>query len=98
LASLKDDEFIKRLANVIIADQLSVRELEEIIKKGQMTNKKAERSNTFFDERIDAYMRKLESKTGYHFDIKSKKNGSGIITIKYNNEAEFNDVYEYLMK
>jgi ParB family transcriptional regulator, chromosome partitioning protein len=98
LASLKDDEFIKRLANVIIADQLSVRELEEIIKKGQTTNKKADRSNTFFDERIDAYMRKLESKTGYHFDIKSKKNGSGIITIKYNNEAEFNDVYEYLMK
>jgi ParB family chromosome partitioning protein len=98
LASLKDDEFIKRLANLIIADQLSVRELEEIIKKGISSNKKTERSNTFFDERVDAYMRKLESKTGYHFDIKSKNNGSGIITIKYNNEAEFNDVYEYLMK
>jgi len=40
----------------------------------------------------------LEKRTGYHFILKSKKNGTGSITIKYSNKAEFNDIYEYLLK
>ena len=40
---------------------------------------------------------KLERKTGFHIDLKNKSNGSGLVSIKFSNEAEFNDIYEYLM-
>ena len=32
------------------------------------------------------------------FNLKSKKNGAGQMTIKFSNEAEFNDIFEYLVK
>jgi ParB family chromosome partitioning protein len=95
LVAIKDDEKIKRLALEAIQENLSVRELEKLIKSKKVTKDK--NSNPYFDERIDALRGKLEKKTGFHFDLKSKSNGSGIISIKFNNEAEFNDIYEYLM-
>lgn len=98
LVALKDDETIKRMANKAIADKLSVRELEAESKKSVKAPKSKNVSANFFDEKIDSYKQKLETKTGYHFGIKSKKSGAGEIVIKYNNEAEFNDIFEYLLK
>lgn len=95
LAAIKDDEKIKRLALEAIQENLSVRELEKLIKSKK--TKKDQNSNPYFDEKVDALRSKLERKTGFHFDLKSKSNGSGLVTIKFNNEAEFNDIYEYLM-
>ena len=95
LAGVKDDEFSKRLARLAIDGNLSVRELEQQIKTKKTV--KSPRSNNFFDEKIDALKGKLEAKTGYHFDLKTKNNGSGTISIKFSNEAEFNDVFEYLI-
>ena len=95
LAALKDDEKIKRLAIETIQENLSVRELEKLIKTNK--NKKEKVNNPYFDEKIDSLRSKLEKKTGFHFDLKSKPNGAGLVTIKFNNEAEFNDIYEYLM-
>lgn len=97
LASLSDDELIKRLANEVVAKSLSVRELEEIAKKSKKVTKKPD-SNKFIAEQYGQLKNKLEQKTGYHFDVKSKKNGAGEITIKFSNEAEFNDIFSYLMK
>ncbi len=97
LASVKDDEKIKRLARIAIDEKMSVRDLEKEIK----SNKKPKQStnqNKYFDEQLDALKGKLETKTGYHFALKTKGNGSGTITIKFNNEAEFNDIYDYLLK
>ncbi len=97
LASLKDDEFIKRLARSVVTEKLSVRELERLIKQKKVTKEVTDK-NKYFDEKLDSLKKKLETVTGYHFDLKSKKNGSGIISIKFSNEAEFNDIFEYLVK
>lgn len=97
LAALKDDEKILRLARETVASGLSVRELEKLIKQNR-ANKPSETSNKFFDAKLDKLKDKLERKTGYHFDLKTKNNGSGTISIKFSNEAEFNDIFEYLLK
>jgi ParB family transcriptional regulator, chromosome partitioning protein len=98
LVSMNDDETIKRLANEVITKGLSVRELEELGKKSKKGFKKPEMGNKFIAEQYTQLKNKLETKTGYHFDVKSKKNGAGEITIKFGNEAEFNDIFSYLMK
>lgn len=96
LVGLKEDELIKRFAREVVENQLSVRELEKLI-KAKKSNKTV-KTNKFFNEKTDALRQKLEKRTGYHFDIKTKNNGSGTITIKFSNEADFNDIYEYLSK
>jgi ParB family chromosome partitioning protein len=95
LASLKDDEATKRFARMAIDESMSVRELEKAIKAKKVAPAKV--SNKFFNEKLDSVKQKLETKTGYHFELKTKNNGSGTITLKYTNEAEFNDIYKYLM-
>ena len=97
LVGINDDEATKRLANEVIAKNLSVRELEELAKKSKKPAKKAG-ENKFIAEQYTQLRNKLEQKTGYHFDVKPKKNGAGEITIKFSNEAEFNDIFSYLMK
>ena len=94
LASVKEDEACKRYARTVIDEKLSVRELEKLIKTSKVKAPKS--SNKFFDEKLDMIKSKLENKTGFHFDLKTKPNGSGTIAIKFSNEAEFNDVYNYL--
>jgi len=96
LAALKDDEFIKRIARMAIDQSMSVRELEKTIKINKKSKPTAK--NKFFDDQLDAIKQKLEARTGYHFDLKTKNNGSGTITIKFSNEAEFNDIFDYLAK
>ena len=96
LVALTDAEQIKRLANEAATKQLTVRELEDLIKKSRPANRAKE--NKFVDERYDQLRSRLEKKTGFHFGMKTGKNGSGSITIKFSNEAEFNDIFSYLMK
>lgn len=96
LAAVKDDELVKRYSRTAIDENLSVRELEKLIKSNKAS--KPKKNNPYFDDKVDALKRKLETATGYHFDLKTKPNGSGTITIKYDNEAEFNDIYQYLIK
>ena len=97
LVGMSDDELIKRLANEVIANNLSVRELEELAKKNKKPSKKMA-DNGFITEQYNQLKNKLEQKTGYHFNVKGKKNGAGEIAIKFSNEAEFNDIFAYLMK
>jgi ParB family chromosome partitioning protein len=98
LVGINDDETVKRLANDVIANGLSVRELEELAKKSKKSSHKNSGENKFMTEQYTQLKNKLEQKTGYHFDVKAKKNGAGAITIKFSNEAEFNDIFSYLMK
>ncbi len=97
LVGITDDESIKRLANEAATKQLSVRELEDLVKQSKKPTKVKEGKN-LVAERYDQLRERLEKKTGFHFAMKSKKNGAGSITIKFSNEAEFNDVFSYLMK
>ena len=97
LASVKDREKTIAFANLAVVEKFSIRELEKELKKKE--------SKKGFDpidpdeskERLDHLRKNLEIKTGFHFSIKNKKNGLGQILINYNNEAEFNDIYEYLI-
>lgn len=98
LVGISDEEIAKRLANEVVAKGLSVRELEELAKKSKKSSVKAVEGNKFIAEQYTQLRNKLEQKTGYHFDVKAKKNGAGEITIKFSNEAEFNDIFSYLMK
>jgi ParB family chromosome partitioning protein len=96
LASVKERDSAIRYATAAVKDQLSVRELEKLIKTARRSNKASE-PNPFFDAKLDQFRQKLEKKTGFHFAINSKKAGNGTISLKYTNEAEFNDIYEYLL-
>ncbi|PIP92812.1 MAG: chromosome partitioning protein ParB [Bdellovibrio sp. CG12_big_fil_rev_8_21_14_0_65_39_13] len=97
LAAIQDRDLVINLASEAAQKQLSVRETEELAKKGKSRSKTKARL-TFLDDKLDQFRQKLEQTTGYHFNLKSKNNGSGAITIKFNNEAEFNDIYEFLLK
>jgi ParB family chromosome partitioning protein len=98
LASVKDDEKIKRIARETIEKNYSVRELEKALKARGPMGAKNKKTDKFFDEKLDSLRNKLEKVTGFHFDLKGKKSGSGTITIKYNNEAELNDIFDYLVQ
>lgn len=97
LAAVKEKEDILRLANEAVASSWSVRELEQATKMKKATKEKTATRNPFFDQKLDQFKKTLEQKTGYHFAIASGKNGSGHISLKYSNEAEFNDIYEFLL-
>ncbi len=97
LAAVKEREDATRLANEAAAKSWSVRELEQAIKAKKPAKEKAGRTNPFFEEKLDQFRKTLEQKTGYHFNLSSGKNGSGSIALKFSNEAEFNDIYEFLL-
>lgn len=97
LAAVKEREEGIRLANEAVSKSWSVRELEQAMKSKKPLKEKETRKNPFFDEKLDQFRRTLEQKTGYHFAMTSGKNGSGQISLKFSNEAEFNDIYEFLL-
>jgi ParB family chromosome partitioning protein len=98
LVGVKEREDAIRLANEAALGNWSVRELENALKGKKPLKEKAPKSNPFFSEKLDQFRKTLEQKTGYHFAISSGKNGSGQVIMKYSNEAEFNDIYEFLLK
>ncbi len=97
LAAVKEREDAIRLANEAVAKSWSVRELEQAIKAKKPLKEKESRKNPFFDEKLDQFRKSLEQKTGFHYSLSSGKNGSGTIALKFSNEAEFNDIYEFLL-
>lgn len=99
LASVKEKESIIRLANEAVTKELSVRELEKIAKTGKIPSQKkgSARDRAEIEAKYGQFREKLERSTGFHCQIVNKKNGKGEIAIKFNNEAEFNDIYEYLL-
>lgn len=98
LASFKEREEVIRLARTAVENEWSVRELEKSSKKKVTFQKEKKESDPEYSKKIDDLKKMLEQKTGMHFDIKSKPNGPGQVIIKFNNEAEFNDIYDYILK
>lgn len=96
LAALKEQEKCTRIAKQAAEEKMSVRQLELLIKSQNKPVK--ENPKKEIDEKLYSLKETLEKNTGFHFDIKNKSNGSGIINIKYSNEAEFNDIFEYLLR
>jgi ParB family chromosome partitioning protein len=98
LAAVGDDETAKRLANETVSKNLSVRELEELTKASAKQKTRSKDAEGVVLEHYTQLRDRLEKKTGFHFALKAKRNGAGQITIKFSNEAEFNDIFGYLMK
>jgi ParB family chromosome partitioning protein len=96
LAAIKDRNELILIATKAATENLSVRETEKLAKVKKKSSQKP--SNKFFDERLESLKNKLEKSTGFHFDIATKNNGAGQVKIKFNNEAEFNDIFDYLLK
>lgn len=98
LSGEKDKDLALKFAETAVKENLSVRELEDLMKKGFKEEKVKQKSKKSQNEDMEQFADNLMKQTGYHFAIKSKKNGSGQIVIHYNNEEEFNGVYDYLMQ
>lgn len=97
LAGVQEREKSIRLAEMAVAENWSVRELEAKSKSKALPKSEPKRDREL-EDKLDNLKGKLEQRTGFHFQIKGKKVGTGQIVLKYTNEAEFNDIYEYLMK
>lgn len=97
LAGVQEREKAIRLAEMAVSEEWSVRELEKKIKSNPMP-KEGPKKDIELENKLDNLKTKLEQRTGFHFQIKGKKTGNGQIVLKYTNEAEFNDIFEYLMK
>ncbi|MGB0453667.1 MAG: ParB/RepB/Spo0J family partition protein [Bacteriovoracaceae bacterium] len=96
LAGIKESEKAVRLATQAVDESMSVRELENLIKKSNVKPKTEAGNNR--DERLESLKQNLENKTGFHFNLKRNNKGAGEIKIKFTNDAEFNDIYEYLTR
>ncbi len=95
LAALDDRTLISELANEVVAKGMSVRDTEKKVKNQK---KPSSKKTTQQVQQMESLKSSLESKTGFHFELKSKNDNSGQITIKFNNKDEFNNIYEFLMR
>ena len=100
LAGLEEKDAIL-FAKRAFEEKLSVRNLEELIKTQGGSDKKLKPKNSkgenIFNEKLDAFRQKLERKTGFHVNLKSKKGGQGQVIINFHNAKEFNEIFDYLM-
>ena len=97
LAGIEDREEVIRLANKAIVEQWSVRILEEQAKKKKSavateTDETIHQNNAKYDSLRQA----IEQKSGLQIKLKVKRSGAGHIGLVFNNEAELNDIYNFL--
>ena len=97
LAAVKEREEAIRAANQAVVDEMSVRDLEKWLKKKKKVSVPSEGKPLYNEEKLDKFRQRLEKNTGFHFKLSSKTSGNGQFVIKFNNEAEFNDIYEFLL-
>jgi len=101
LISLKDEiEKIKMLADKVVEQNLSVRDLEKLLEfeKVRSANKGASSAaDETFNRKINNLQDLLIDLTGRKLKIKSKGSSEkGSIEFKFNNKAEFNSLFDYL--
>lgn len=97
LAVLKESNRCILLAKETVEKELSVRELEKMIRKNSQVEFQRKNDN-FYEEKMQKLKDSLEKKTGFHFGIKVNDKCKGQIHINFNNEAEFNDIYDHLLR
>jgi ParB family chromosome partitioning protein len=97
LAAEDDRDIILRLTNRAVSEEMSVRELERQLKKEKRAKKPEHKEDTI-DDRLDSLRQKLEQRTGFHILLSSNKSGAGQVIIKFNNESELNNIFEYLVR
>ncbi|MBF0297498.1 MAG: ParB/RepB/Spo0J family partition protein [Oligoflexia bacterium] len=106
LAAVKDIEKVEKFANMAVNKGMSVREFEKLIKseKGnQNSSSFTEKDEDNLQERelfekFEIFRREIETRTGFQININPKPDNSGIISIKYHSDEEFNNIYELLLQ
>ncbi len=99
LAGEKDRDRAVQLAQKAAAEQLSVRELEKLLKRRASSERPTTPGEGALPSPLIEQLKStLEERTGYHFVIKANPKGAGEVRIKFNDKAEFNNIYEYLLK
>ncbi|MBI2259307.1 MAG: ParB/RepB/Spo0J family partition protein [Flavobacteriia bacterium] len=106
LVSAGDEELQIKLFDHIIANKLSVRELEMIVKDGIYDDKKIKSSknkasqNTTIDitKNQETFCHFLSDKVSSKVEIKKSTQGNGKIVINFNSEVDLNRVIEILNK
>ncbi len=84
------------LANKVIADNMSVRQLEEFLKAGGRKDKKNSLPNkrlNFKDANIVDYEKYLSVKLGYKVEIKDKE-GKGYLLVRYENLEQLDAIID----
>jgi ParB family chromosome partitioning protein len=110
LVSLKDNQKVNELSDLIIEKDLSVKDLQRYLDESLQSQRKKNKSENneqgagelnkksgILNEKIDFLKRNLEERTGFHFDVKHNSDGSGKVVINYNDVQEFNGIYEFLL-
>ena len=96
LARLKDEDLIIKFANVIKEKQISVRELEDLIKDASINQPEIEKKVTkVLNPHLDYVKTNLESYFGTKVKIKEKQ-GKGQIIINYNDLDNLNHLLEIM--
>ncbi len=92
------------LANKIAQDNLSVREVENLVKKidqnlGQEPEDKPKQQALKInaDRDVLALQNNLSEKIGAHVNIQAKQNGSGLLKISYTNLDQLDDIIKIIM-
>ena len=81
------------LANKIVHEQLSVREAESLANKGQVIQKKPEKSKSRDLARLES---RMSDQLGTKVEIKTSKNGAGKLIISFDSSENFDNLLEKL--
>lgn len=95
LAGIKDEELVLKLAMVVKEKQISVRELEELVKESEIPKQVKKKEKLSKSTHIKAIESNLKSHFGAKVDIKDK-DGKGQIVINYLSNDDLNRVLEVL--
>jgi ParB family chromosome partitioning protein len=79
------------LANKIVQENLSVREVEHLVKKGGV-NAQPKTPKTNVNQDVMALQNSLSEKLGTSVSIVAKANGAGTLKINYSNLDELDEI------
>jgi ParB family chromosome partitioning protein len=104
LVSAGDEGLQTALYNKVVDEQLSVRDLEKLIKNGFIeeapteAKKKAAKADPKFSNEQFTFKEFLSDKLATKVDIAKSGNGSGRISVNFNSESDLNRIIELLTK
>ncbi len=100
LVSAGDEEFQLDLHEHVLLEELSVRELELIIRDGNTKPKPTQVKQQLKPLNVlqTNFCNQISDKTSTRVEIKKSNNGSGKITIQFNSEVDLNRIIEILNK
>jgi len=104
ILSLKDKEDQRRVADVILANGMSVRQAEDLVKKyiDQKNNPKAKKTKTVLDPQVKTSIKDVETRLKKHLGSRVKikvldtESGKGRIVIDYKDNEDLDRLIELL--